>query len=172
MIYKNTKKIHALSVLLGYFILFLMRGYISNILMQILLDNKNLVITSNFLLDICLYIILFVIVVKLVHEFVHGTVIKIFGGTVKYKFKGFFVSAEEISEKEMNRTEFLIVLTAPLLVISLLTAAFSIWQIKLIFLINIFMSIEDIIKTLYLLKAKSESKIIMKDYGFDIVNLT
>lgn len=172
MIYKNSKKIHAISLLAGYLIIYLMRGYINKILIDVLLDNKNLEITNNFLLDICLYLILLIIVVKLIHEFIHGIMLKIFGGVVKYKFKGFFLNAEEISEKSMNRSEFLIVLMSPIIIISILTVPFSLWQIRLIFLTNLLMSIEDIIKSIYLLRAKSESRIIMKDYGYDIVNLT
>ncbi|WP_077848217.1 DUF3267 domain-containing protein [Clostridium puniceum] len=70
---------------------------------------------------------------SIVHEIIHGAAYKLFGGKVKFGFKGIYAYTMEISGKKITRLQFLIVLLAPLICISILSLLFPVWLGGMIF---------------------------------------
>jgi len=93
----------------------------------------------------------------------------LFGGKVKFGFKGIYAYTMEISGKKMTRLQFLVVLLAPLTCISILSLLFAAWLGELIFYLNLIGSSGDIYMALFLCGFSYDSKIIDRSYGFDVV---
>jgi hypothetical protein len=104
-----------------------------------------------------------------VHEVIHGITYSIFGGKVKYGFKGIYAYTMEVSEKPIERTKFLVVLLMPITVISLLALLLPSWLGGMIYFLNLLGSTGDLYMAIFLIKLDSNSRIIDKKYGFDVV---
>lgn len=65
-----------------------------------------------------LYILLLLVPIIAVHEALHGLAYTMFGGKIKYGFKGIYAYTMEISEKPIQRLKFLVVLLMPVVIIS------------------------------------------------------
>jgi hypothetical protein len=126
-------------------------------------------ITGNTLLNLYILILIIFVPLTFLHEALHGAAYKIFGGKVKFGFKGLYAYAQEISGIALSRTEFLIVLLAPVTCISVISMLIPGSTGGVVFLINILSSTGDILMSFYLCKASENSYIIDKIYGFDIV---
>lgn len=107
--------------------------------------------------------------ITLVHELIHCIAYSLFGGRIKFGFKGICAYTQEVSVIVLHRTKFLVVLLAPATVISVLTIFIPNSIGSVIFLLNLLGSIGDIIMAIYLCKSDYNSYIIDKDYGFDII---
>ncbi len=92
------------------------------------------------------------------------------GGKVKYGFKGLYAYAQEISGITLHRTQFLIVLLAPVTIISFGSVFIPGYIGYSIFLLNLLGSTGDLLMALYLCRSNENSYIIDESYGFDVVD--
>lgn len=170
MSFKISWKVHVLTFIISFAICFVMSGFINNLFYTAYSNNTILSITKNQLLNLTIFLIISFIPVTIIHELIHGIAYKLFGGKVKYGFKGIYAYTEEISGIILKRTQFLIVLLAPLSLISIMSVFISGTVGSLVFLLNFLGSIGDLIMAFYLIKGNENSYIKDKSYGFDIVD--
>lgn len=129
--------------------------------------------TKYILLNMYIYISVFTIPVSLIHELIHGFFYKLFHGKVRFGFRYFYAYTMEISALKLGRDEFLIVLLAPITLISLISLLilpFNFFVGSMIFLINYIGSSGDIYMALSLITLKKDCKIIDRKYGYDIMS--
>ena len=107
--------------------------------------------------------------IGVMHEGIYGLAYKAFGGKVKYGFKGIYAYTQEVSEIPIERTKFLIILLAPLTVMSIATLLLPIWLGGIIFLLNFLGASGDLYLSFILMRYEWNSKIVDKKYGFDVV---
>lgn len=167
MSFKITWKTHILCLILSIIITVMLGNIPSMILDEFFAHDFILYPTQNILINFSFYIIILYIPLTCFHEFIHGSIYKIFGGKVKYGFKGIYAFTQEVSGKPVSRTEFLIILLSPVVIISLLSLVFNNWLVHMIFLLNVLGSSGDILMSLYLVRINYKSKIFDKSYGFD-----
>lgn len=117
MSFKVTWKLHILCFLIVLIACLITRDYISNLFIGLLLENKIINFTGSVFIDLMLFIVIIFIPITIVHEFLHGMAYRLFGGRIRYGFKGIYAYAQETSGIELHRTKFLIVLLSPVTVI-------------------------------------------------------
>lgn len=125
--------------------------------------------TQYFILNFLLYILLLSIPIAIVHELLHGLAYVVFGGKVKFGFKGVYAYTQEISGTAISRTKFLIVLLLPLTVISLMSLFIGGWLGGLIYLLNLLGSVGDLYMAFRLISFAYNSYIVNTPHGFDVV---
>ncbi|MFA9398529.1 MAG: DUF3267 domain-containing protein [Clostridiaceae bacterium] len=170
MSFKISWKIHVLSLLMQLVFGLLMVDCIDSIFFEFTMNNNIFYITNNILLNFMIFVVVLFIPITIVHEGIHGMTYKIFGGRVKFGFKGIYAYTEEVSGVSIHRTKFLIILLTPLIVISILSLFIPGPIGSLIFILNLFGSAGDILMAFSLCKTREYSYIVDKDYGFDIIN--
>ena len=170
MSFKVSWKLHILCFLFGYIICLIQQDSIANLFVRLLVENKFMHLTSYYFLNIIIFVFCIFIPIAVVHELLHGSAYILFGGKVKYGFKGLYAYAQEISGITLHRTQFLIVLLAPVTIISLVSVFIPGCIGYIIFLLNLLGSTGDLIMAFYLCRSNKNSYIIDKSYGFDIVN--
>lgn len=107
--------------------------------------------------------------ITIVHELIHGTTYRIFGGKVKYGFKGIYAYTHEVSELALDRSKFLVVLLAPVVIISLVSLCLPIWLGGMIYFLNLLGSVGDLYMAFILCRYRNESRIIDRKYGFGVI---
>ncbi len=170
MSFKVSWKMHILCFLFGYIICLIQQGSITNLFVKLLLENKFIYLTSYYTFDIIIFLFCIFLPITFVHELLHGFAYMLFGGKVKYGFKGLYAYAQEISGITLHRTQFLIVLLAPVTIISLSSVFIPGCIGYSIFLLNLLGSTGDLLMAFYLCRSDKNCYIIDKSYGFDIVN--
>lgn len=170
MSFKVSWKLHILCFLFGYIICLMQQDNIVNLFVRLLLENKFMNLTSYYSFNIIIFVFCVFIPITFAHELLHGSVYRLFGGKVKYGFKGLYAYAQETSGIALHRTEFLIVLLAPVTIISLGSVFIPGCIGYSIFLLNLLGSTGDLLMAFYLCKSNENSYIIDKSYGFDIVD--
>lgn len=68
----------------------IMKDTLVNVISDLFINNEILSITNNFLIDSTIIILIIFAPITIIHELIHGSVYKLFGGKVKYKFKGIY----------------------------------------------------------------------------------
>lgn len=129
--------------------------------------------TRYILLNMYIYILVFTIPVSLIHELIHGAFYKLFHGEVCFGFRYIYAYTMEISALKLRRHEFLMVLLAPITLISLLSLFilhFNFFIGSMIFLINYIGSSGDVYMAISLISLKKDCKIIDRKYGYDIIS--
>lgn len=169
MSFKITWKTHVICTIIAFLIVKLMGSTVDNILDNFFLRPFIFYPTSNLIINFCIYVLLLMIPISIIHESIHGLVFKLFGGKVKYGFKGIYAYTQEISELPIGRTKFLIILMAPLTVMSTITLLLPSWMGGIIFLLNLLGASGDMYMSYKLIRYDFNSKIIDKKYGFDVV---
>ena len=169
MSFKITWKTHLICFLL-VLILVVTMGNILNVI----LDNyfaKDFIYypTYNLIANMYIHIIILMIPISIVHELIHGFTYRLFGGKVKYGFKIIYAYTHEVSGLPLERIKFLIVLLAPVVIISLMSLILPNWLGGMIYLLNLLGSVGDLYMAFVLCRYKNESRIIDKEYGFDVV---
>lgn len=170
MSFKVSWKLHILCFLFGYIICLMQQDNIINLFVILLIENKFIHLTSNYSLNIIIFVFCIFVPITFIHELLHGSAYRLFGGKVKYGFKGIYAYAQETSGITLHRTEFLIVLLIPVTIISLSTAFIPGSIGYIIFLLNLLGSIGDFIMALSLCRSNENSYIIDKSYGFDVID--
>jgi hypothetical protein len=169
MSFKITWKVHLKCVLMSLiFIIFYYHS--TNIIIGSFFENNYIFYPTKYIiLNFYLYVILLMIPITMVHEVTHGIIYTIFGGKVKYRFKKGYANTQEVSEKPIDRAQFLVVLLSPMVVISLLSLLLPIWIGGMVFILNALGSCGDLYMAIALSKYDLHSRIIDRDYGFDII---
>lgn len=170
MSFRISWKLHVYCFLTAFIFCLGAQRYIGNLFVNLFLENKIPNFTGNALLNLNLFVAIIFIPITFVHEIIHGSTYRLFGGKVKYGFKGLYAYAQETSGIALHRTKFLIVLLAPVTVISI-TSVFIPGSIGgIIFLLNLLGSTGDLLMAFYLSRSNEKSYIIDKNCGFDIID--
>lgn len=169
MSFKVSWKIHLICFLLSYGFCYIQINSISNVFLELVINFKVFRLTGMYFIDMVIAIVLLMTPITLVHEIIHGIAYSLFGGKVKFGFKGIYAYTQEVSGVILHRTKFLVVLLAPVTIISLLTVLLETTIGRVIFILNVLGSTGDIIMAIYLCKGNSDSYIIDRNYGFDII---
>lgn len=169
MSFKLTWKVHVLVIAISIAVIVMFYNNIINIIINFILQPFMNYPFRSLILNFYIYYILLGVLVSTVHELIHGTAYKIFGGKVKYGFKFIYAYTMEVSGKAIERNEFLIVLLAPVAIITLISLFLPAGIGNMVFLINFLGSIGDIYMGLFLFKVKLSSRIIDRAYGFDVI---
>lgn len=169
MSFKLTWKSYVNCFLISIILVFIMNPIFNGVLSY--LFDKNIIYypTKNLTFNFCIYIIVLIIPISVLHEMIHAAAYKVFGGKVKYGFNGIYAYTMEVSGKKITRLQFLIVLLAPLTCIAILSLLFPVWLGGMIFYINLIQASGDIYMTLFLCRFSYDSWIIDRSYGFDVV---
>lgn len=124
--------------------------------------------SRSILINFYIHVLLLITVISFVHELIHGLFYFIYGGKVSFGFKGIYAYCREKSSLELSRTKFLIVLLAPLVIISMLSLPLMKYS-GIIFILNLLGSCGDIYMAFSLSKLKPENRVIDREYGYEVV---
>ncbi|WP_139906462.1 DUF3267 domain-containing protein [Clostridium thermarum] len=91
------------------------------------------------------------------------------GSKVKFGFKGIYAYCHEISGIKIHRTKFLLVLLAPVTVISIFSLLIPMWLGGIVFILNLLGSSGDLLMSFYLIRTDSSSYILDKAKGFEVI---
>jgi hypothetical protein len=167
MSFKISWKVHLLCFLMACGICFIMNDLINDLLFNIMNEIK---ITQNVLVDCIIFVVLIFIPITFVHELLHGVTYTLFGGKVKYGFKGIYAYTKEVSGIVLHRNQFLIVLVAPVTIISMVSIFVPGGLSKFIFVLNLVGSTGDLLMAFYLCKGNENTYVVDREYGFDMVS--
>ena len=170
MSFKISWKLHVYCFILAFIICLIEQKSIFNLFVDLLLNYKIINFTGNTLLDINIFIVVIFIPITIVHELLHGAAYSLFGGKVKYGFKGIYAYAQETTGIVLHRTKFLIVLLAPVTVISIASLFIQESVGGIVFLLNLLGSTGDLLMAFYLCKTNENSYVVDKEYGFDVID--
>ena len=87
MSFKITWKTHVMCTVIALLIVLLLGRSVGNILDNFFLKPYIFYPTKYLVINFCLYVLLLMIPISIIHESIHGLAYKIFGGKVKYGFK-------------------------------------------------------------------------------------
>lgn len=102
MPFKVSWKIYLIILLLSSGICILMKDLISNVFIALFINNVIMNITSNYLIDAAIFFFAAFAPITIIHELIHGVTYQLFGGKVRYGFKGIYAYAQEISGIILN----------------------------------------------------------------------
>lgn len=168
--YKISVNTHFMSFLICILCAVFLYSAMSNLIRDMLGSEFIVYPTPYLLLNSYIYIILLIIPISVIHELLHGLAYRMFGGKVIYGFRGIYAYTREISGKSISRSLFLIVLLFPLAAISVISLSLGRWLGGMIFILNLFGSSGDIYMAILLSGYGSDSMIIDRTYGFDVIN--
>lgn len=120
-------------------------------------------------LNFLLFFVLVMLVITVIHESIHGLCYTIFGGKVKFGFKGIYAYTCEISGKAIPAAKFTTVLLSPLILISLFCLLCDYRLGGMIFYINLLGSTGDLWMAATVLKHGRKAMIVDRNDGFDII---
>lgn len=169
MSFKISWKTHVICIFIAIIIVEILGSTADNIMDNFFLRPFIFYPTKFVVVNFYLYALLLMVPISVIHEGIHGLAYKVFGGKVKYGFKGIYAYTMEISELPINRTKFLIILLAPLTVMSILTLLMPSRLGGVIFLFNLLGASGDLYMSFKLIRFGSTSKIVDRIYGFDVV---
>ena len=169
MSFKISYKTHIICFLIGLLVTILLGTFVDKILIDYMAAITHYWSSSNMIIKFFGFIIVLLIPVILIHELIHGTVYTIFGGKVRYGFRGVYAYTQEISESPIEKKKFAVILLAPLIIISPITILVPGWLGGLIFLLNLLGSTGDMYMAITLAKYPANSKIIDRSYGYDVI---
>ncbi len=127
--------------------------------------------THNLFFDSAILVVAMMIPIVIIHEALHGICYILFKGKVRFGFKGIYAYCQETSNIKLQRTKFLMVLLAPVTIISLASLMLFIHWGALLFMLNLVGSTGDILMAVSLTKLNWNSYILDKKNGFDIIQM-
>ncbi len=169
MAFKLTWKSQVICFIISYISVCFIYSAADVILSDFFMQEFIFYPTESLVINFYIYILIVMVPVTAVHELIHGAFYMVFGGKIKFGFKGIYAYTMEISGKPIQRTKFLIVLLAPLSVISILSLLLPPWLGGIVFLLNLLGASGDIYMGLFLCRFNENSCIIDRIYGFDVV---
>lgn len=169
MSFKLTWKSHVICFLITGLIVLIMNSVVNKIISDVISQNVIFYPTKNLIVNFYVYIIFLLVPISIVHEGIHGLAYKCFGGKAKFGFKGIYAYTLEVSGIPIERIEFLLILLAPLITISILSLLLPKWLGGIVFLLNLLGASGDIYMSLFLCRFNFDSKIIDRSYGFDVI---
>lgn len=168
MSFRVNWKTYIFFMVVSLLIVWLLKSEVNLILESFIIANPSIYMEGNVLLHFSIYVMLLMVPVSVLHELVHGIAYTMFGGRVRFGFKGIYMYTCEISKKPIRRIKFLIVLLMPLVSISLLSCLIEKWG-GMAFLVNLLGSSGDIVMALALIRYSCDSSVVDREYGFDVV---
>ncbi|MBU3198433.1 DUF3267 domain-containing protein [Clostridium estertheticum] len=171
MSFKITWKTHVICFLISAIIAMVLRDSASVLVENFIMQDFILYPTKFIYINFYIAILLLLVPIIAIHEAIHGISFIVFGGKVKYGFKGIYAYTMEVSAKPIQRVKFLIVLLSPVTIISLLSLLLPHWISGMVYFLNLLGSSGDLYMASLLIRLKSESGIIDRKYGFDVVVL-
>lgn len=169
MSFKITWKTHIICIFIALIIVEILGSNVDTILDNFFLKPFIFYPTKYLAINFYIYALLLMVPISIIHECIHGLVFKAFGGKIKYGFKGVYAYTMEVSELPIERTKFLIILLAPLTLISIATLLLKSQLGGVIFLFNLLGASGDLYMSFRLIKCHWNSKIIDRSYGYDVV---
>lgn len=133
------------------------------------LSNVINIPTSNIGVNFILICLLIIYIMSFIHECIHAITYIAFGGKVKIGFKLMYAYTKETSKIALESHKFIIVLLAPLVVLTTISLLFGHWFGNLIFFFNLIGSTGDIVMTTIVLIYGRKGKIIDNDQGFTVI---
>lgn len=125
MSFKITWKTHVVSMVIALLITLLLYHPINRIIENYVSSSIIIYPTGNILINFYIQVFVILLIVSVIHELIHSFMYKLFGGKTKCGFKFIFAYTQEVSGLALKRVQFLIVLMAPVVVISLLSTLFG-----------------------------------------------
>ncbi len=132
--------------------------------------SQSFISSGNLVVNFGVSIVLLTVLNSIVYNLIRGTVYKFFGGKVTFGFKGIYAYIEETSGISLIKADFLIVLLAPLVIISCISLLLPVWLGSVLLILNFIGSLKDISRSFALCKFSYDIKIIGMNYGFDVVD--
>lgn len=169
MSFKVTWKTHIICFLLALLVSLAMNNTAGLIIENFCSSGLVFYPTGSLVANFYIQITILMIPVTIVHELIHGITYKLFGGQIEYGFKIIYAYTHEISGLAIERTKFLIILLAPLVMISIVSIFFPIWIGGMIYYLNLLGSVGDLYMAFHLSRCSHSAKIIDRRYGFDVV---
>lgn len=167
MSFRITWKTHIVSLIVAIVIIAVLNNQV-NVIINDFFEYIVNYASRSIILAYLACILILTIPVLLLHELCHGLSYIIFGGRVRFGFKGIYAYTQEVSGKSFSRTEFLIILLSPTFLISIISL-FLPGIGGMIFLINLIGSSGDVYMALYLSRCMYECRVVDRDYGFEIL---
>jgi len=124
---------------------------------------------KGILINYTLISLTLVYVMALIHELIHGLVSILLGGKVVIGFKWVYAYTKEVSNKHFKRFEYVLILLAPVIIMTILLLPVNHWITNLVIIFNIMGSTGDIVMSLIVLKHGKNSNIISNNEGFEII---
>lgn len=170
MSFKVSWKVHILCFIISCIFCLITKNSISDLFMVLLSQNNIIYFKGNVLMNVIIFLIIIFILITVVHELLHGICYRLFGGKVKFGFKGLYAYTQETSGIALYRTKFLLVLLAPVTIISMASVLLPTSIGGIVFLLNLLGSTGDLLMSFYLCKSNENSYVVDRSYGFDIIN--
>lgn len=171
MAYKITWRTHIICLVLAFAVSAVFFKPIDKIISNFIMSGIVLYPTRYMMLNFFAYLLLMLIPVSFVHELIHGAVYKIFGGRVKYGFKGIYAYTQEVSGKPMAKAQLTIILLSPLVLMSISCLLKWNWLTGMVFLLNLLGSMGDAYMAASLCRYKRGCRIVDRSYGFDVIDI-
>lgn len=165
-------KSHIKIYIIAFIISFILRKQVEVMVIQIAIyiyETTGISINLFYLLWVFLYLAVLMVPITLLHEGLHSLVHLAYGGRVKIGFKSIYAYCQELSGIELTRTQFLIVLLAPVTFISALCMLLPYKWGLIVFILNLLGSSGDLYMALWLCRVKSAARIVDRSYGFDVL---
>lgn len=167
-IYKFTKKTQLICIVMSAIILFIFWPVYWNSFIALRYSAITYFPTNINLLNIYIYVITTMLFVIVIHEGIHGIIFILYGGKIKFGIQGLYVYIQESSGLKMSKNQFLIILLAPVTIISLISIIIPGYTGGFVFLLNLMSSTVDIYMAFILVGIKSNCKIKDSKFGFEI----
>jgi hypothetical protein len=125
--------------------------------------------TSVPVVNYFIIVLLVLIPITAIHELIHGAFYRIFGGRPVYGFKGVYAYTMESTNKPIPRNSFLILMLAPVTVISFVCAFIpGVWG-SVVMVLNLLGSSGDIYMAWGLRKLPPGCSIIDRSFGYEAI---
>lgn len=125
--------------------------------------------TSFPIINYFLFVSLVLIPITAIHEIIHGTFYRIYGGRPVYGFKGVYAFTMESTNMPIPRNSFLILLLAPVTVISFICAIIpGVWS-PAVMALNLLGSTGDIYMAWGLRRLPPGCSIIDRHFGYEAI---
>jgi hypothetical protein len=169
MSYKISWKLHVSSNILAILMTIPLYNFINSINKCFCSSSYIFSPTKFILVNYYIYILILLIVVTILHELIHGLIYKLLGGKIKFGFRVIYAYTQEISGLQIKRNYFIVVLLAPLIILTCICLFFDNYLTNMGFIINLLGSSGDIIMAATVIRYSNKSKIIDKSYGYEVV---
>ena len=122
-----TWKTHLICLAISLLTALIIYPYINYTLSHFFLSFLIFYPTPYYVLNFFLYILIFMIPITIVHEGIHGLLHIIYGGKIKFGFKGIYAYTFETSGRPISRNRFITVLLSPIVLISITSLLIPSW---------------------------------------------
>lgn len=168
MSYKISKRLHTICLILSFVIFILLYDFTINSIDKSF-NNLSVFPTPNWSVNFLIISFISVCLLSLVHECIHALFYVLFGGKVKIGYKLIYAYTMETSGKCIDWRKFMIILLAPLFIISAISLSVNSWLGNIIFLFNLVGATGDIVMTLIVFIYGRKGKIKDTKDGFDVI---